>query len=98
MIQYILWGDPKNQEDTRMMYAKRTPFPFNFYYPKQYLKRADLLFNTLAGFISEDKFEEHRTDEVNSLLQFILTTTLQFILVSNGCKNLYKFIGIETCK
>lgn len=33
-IQYQLWGVPAAADQTRLLYAKRTPFPFSFWYPQ----------------------------------------------------------------
>lgn len=63
-VQYYLWGDPQNAEHTRLMYAKRTPFPFSFYYPQKYIRAVDRLMVTLKHFSTEDKLENHDTQSV----------------------------------
>lgn len=63
-VQYYLWGDPQNAEQTRLMYAKRTPFPYSFYYPQKYIKATDMLMTTLKHFSTEDKLENHDTQSV----------------------------------
>lgn len=70
-LQYYLWGDPLQSECTRLMYAKRTPRFFNFYYPSRYIKRTDNLLQLTRGFSIEDKIENHNVENVNSIRQFI---------------------------
>lgn len=59
---YFLFGEPNNYEKTRALYAKRTPFPFNFYYPSQYHKEAEEVVNVFGGFDIYDKLENHDSD------------------------------------
>lgn len=63
-LQYYLWGDPQQSENTRMMYAKRTPLFFNFYYPSRYIKRTENLLKLTQGFSIEDKIENHNVENV----------------------------------
>lgn len=56
---YSLWGDPKNVDTTRMLYAKRIPIPFNFYCPRKYVLKTNELTRSLAGFCLEDSIELH---------------------------------------
>lgn len=49
-LQFVWWIDAKNfVEFTRPLYAKLLPFPFNFYYPGHYEKRAKQLIASLYG-------------------------------------------------
>lgn len=56
---YSLWGDPKNVDTTRTLYAKRIPIPFNFYCPRKYVLKTNELTRSLAGFCLEDSVELH---------------------------------------
>uniref|UniRef100_A0A1Q3F9P7 Metaxin n=1 Tax=Culex tarsalis TaxID=7177 RepID=A0A1Q3F9P7_CULTA len=56
---YSLWGDPKNVDTTRTLYAKRIPIPFNFYCPRKYVVKTNELTRSLAGFCLEDSVELH---------------------------------------
>uniref|UniRef100_U5ETA2 Putative translocase of outer mitochondrial membrane complex subunit tom37/metaxin 1 n=1 Tax=Corethrella appendiculata TaxID=1370023 RepID=U5ETA2_9DIPT len=58
---YEQWGDPKNIDFTRGLYAYRTPFPFNFYCPRKYISKTNELMETLANFSIEDPAEQHDT-------------------------------------
>lgn len=71
-VQYFMWGDPQNAEHTRLMYAKRTPFPYSFYYPQKYIRSTDTLMMTLKQFSTEDKLENHDTQSVWELAFNIL--------------------------
>lgn len=62
---YILWGDPINSETTRILYAKRIPFPFNFAYPQKYIKRASDYLKIVANFSIEDKLINHNTVDIS---------------------------------
>lgn len=64
-FQYTLWGDPANGDATRMLYAQRTPFPFNFTHPAKYTKRTEDLVATFGNFSIKDKLENHKSAEVN---------------------------------
>lgn len=64
-VQYYLWGDAHTGENTRMMYAKRTPFPFNFWYPQKYIKKCDQLMQLCEHFSIDDKIENHQTENVS---------------------------------
>uniref|UniRef100_A0A182N6G9 Metaxin n=1 Tax=Anopheles dirus TaxID=7168 RepID=A0A182N6G9_9DIPT len=58
-FMYMLWGDPKNVDTTRTLYAKRIPIPFNFYCPRKYVLRTNDITQSLAGFSLEDSIEFH---------------------------------------
>lgn len=62
--EYVLWGDPANVDATRTLYAKRTPFPFNFSHPQRYMKRADELLQIYGAFSIADKLENHQTADL----------------------------------
>lgn len=61
---YVLWGDPRNTDATRMLYAKRLPFPFNFVYPHRYIKQTSELLKIVSNFSIDDKLEHHSTAEM----------------------------------
>lgn len=61
---YVLWGDPRNTDITRMLYAKRLSFPFNFVYPHRYIKKASELLKIVANFSIDDKLEHHSTADM----------------------------------
>lgn len=61
---YVLWGDPRNSDATRTLYAKRLPFPFNFIYPHRYIKQASEYLKIVANFSIDDKLEHHNTAEM----------------------------------
>lgn len=63
-FMYQLWGSPQNVDDTRSLYAKRTPFPFNFYYPGTYIRKTNEITQTVAGFSLEDPLDSHETTEM----------------------------------
>lgn len=63
-FQYVLWGDPRNSETTRMLYAKRLSFPFNFVYPQRYIKLASEFLKIVSNFSIDDKLENHNTAEM----------------------------------
>ena len=60
-----MFGEPNNFEIVRSFYAKRTPFPFNFYYPSSYQKEAHDIVLTLGGFDIDDKLDLHEIDNVS---------------------------------
>uniref|UniRef100_A0A182RQR5 Metaxin n=1 Tax=Anopheles funestus TaxID=62324 RepID=A0A182RQR5_ANOFN len=62
-FMYMLWGDPKNVDTTRTVYAKRIPIPFNFYCPRKYVLRTNDITQSLAGFSLEDSIEFHDVSE-----------------------------------
>lgn len=63
---YYLYGEPNNYDTTtRGLYAKRTPFPFNFYYPSTYQREACDVVQVLGGFDINDKLEKHEGDYVS---------------------------------
>lgn len=53
---------------TRALYAKRTQFPFNFYYPSTYQKAAHDIISVMGGFDIDDKLEDHDVDYVSMIL------------------------------
>ncbi|KAH8242803.1 hypothetical protein KR032_002258 [Drosophila birchii] len=60
---YFLYGEPNNFDSTtRSLYAKRTPFPFNFYYPSTYQREACDVVQVMAGFDVNDKTSKHEGD------------------------------------
>jgi metaxin len=61
---YELFGSPQNIDETRALYATRTPFPFNFYYPSKYIKKAEEVCQALANFSLEDPIDHHDTTEM----------------------------------
>lgn len=63
-FMYQLFGNPQNVDDTRTLYALRTPFPFNFYCPGKYTRKTDELCQTVAGFSLEDPIDQHDTSEI----------------------------------
>lgn len=70
---YFLFGEPHNFDTTtRGLYAKRTPFPFNFYYPSSYQREACDVVQVMAGFDVNDKLDKHEGDYV-SAFNFILS-------------------------
>lgn len=60
----MLWGDPQNADETRILYAKRTPFPFNFTFPQKYIARASEVVQIVANFSINDKLEHHFTADM----------------------------------
>ncbi|XP_058450652.1 metaxin-1 homolog [Malaya genurostris] len=63
-FMYNLWGDPKNLDTTRMIYAKRIPIPFNFYCPRKYVVKTNELTKSLAGFALEDSVAIHDVNDM----------------------------------
>ncbi|KAJ6646902.1 Metaxin-1 like [Pseudolycoriella hygida] len=63
-MQYFLWGDETNSENTRMLYAKRMIFPLSFCYPQRYAKRVDDLMMSIEQFSLNDKYEDHNVDGI----------------------------------
>ncbi|XP_013111396.1 metaxin-1 homolog [Stomoxys calcitrans] len=63
---YYLYGEPNNFDVTRALYAKRTPFPFNFYYPSTYQKDAHDIISVMGGFDLDDKLEHHNVDYITN--------------------------------
>lgn len=61
---YQLFGNPQNIDETRTLYALRTPFPFNFYSPGKYVRKTDLVCQNVAGFALEDPIDQHDTAEM----------------------------------
>ncbi|EDW81000.1 uncharacterized protein Dwil_GK11255 [Drosophila willistoni] len=60
---YFLFGEPNNYDTvTRGLYAKRTPFPFNFYYPATYQREALDVVQVLGGFDINDKIDKHEAE------------------------------------
>ncbi|XP_055326652.1 metaxin-1 homolog [Sitodiplosis mosellana] len=63
-FRYVLFGDPNNADTTRILYAKRTPFPFNFVYPQKYIKQTSEFLKIVANFSIEDKLIHHNTADM----------------------------------
>lgn len=59
-----LFGNPQNQDETRKIYANRTSFPFNFYYPGQLIRKCNEVCQTVANFSLEDPITNHDTAEM----------------------------------
>ncbi|CRK91635.1 CLUMA_CG005287, isoform A [Clunio marinus] len=64
-FMYQLFGNPQNVDDTRALYAMRTPFPFNFYYPGKYIRRTGEVCQAVSTFSLEDPIDQHDTAEMN---------------------------------
>ena len=64
---YQMWGNPQNIDTIRSLYAKRIPFPFNFYYPSKYIMKTNQVCETVASFSLEDPIENHETTDVMSI-------------------------------
>ena len=62
-----MFGDANNIDHTRALYAKRTPFPFNFYFPGRYHREAHSIVSILGGFDLHDKVDTHETDYVSKI-------------------------------
>lgn len=84
-FEYILWGDPANVDAMRTLYARRTPFPFNFVYPQKYMKLAEDFLETFANFNINDKVEFHKNTEV---IYFVILNFITSQLVLIPIKNL----------
>lgn len=63
-FQYFMFGSPDNIDQSRKLYANRTPFPLNFYYPAKYMKHADEVMQVFGGFSVHDKIEDHSTEMI----------------------------------
>lgn len=63
-FHYVLWGDPRNSDATRTLYAKKLPFPFNFIYPQRYIKQTSELLKIVSNFSIEDKLDHHSTADM----------------------------------
>lgn len=63
-FRYVLFGNPNNADTTRILYAKRTPFPFNFVYPQKYIKQTSEFLKIVANFSIEDKLLHHNTADI----------------------------------
>ncbi|XP_055608665.1 metaxin-1 homolog [Uranotaenia lowii] len=63
-FMYSMWGDPKNLDTTRTLYAKRIPIPFNFYCPRKYVQKTEQLMLTLADFALDDSVEFHDVKDI----------------------------------
>ncbi|XP_036341850.1 metaxin-1 homolog [Rhagoletis pomonella] len=59
---YFMYGEPNNFDTTRSLYAKRTTFPFNFFYPSSYQREACDIVMVMGGFDPRDKLENHDRD------------------------------------
>lgn len=64
-FMYQLFGNPQNIDETRALYALRTSFPFNFYYPGKYIRKTDEVCQTVAGFSLEDPIDQHDVVEMS---------------------------------
>lgn len=62
---YFMYGEPNNFDTTRSLYAKRTTFPFNFFYPSSYQREACDIVIVMGGFDPRDKLENHDSDFVS---------------------------------
>lgn len=65
-FMYELFGNPQNVDETRALYATRTPFPFNFFYPSKYVRKAEETCQTVANFSLEDPITQHETAEMEA--------------------------------
>lgn len=63
-FSYVLWGDPRNSDTTRILYAKRISFPFNFVYPQKYIKQSSELLKIVSNFSIDDKLDRHNTADI----------------------------------
>lgn len=63
-FMYQMFGNPQNIDETRTLYALRTPFPFNFYCPGKYVRKTDELCSNVAGFNLDDPIDQHDTSEM----------------------------------
>lgn len=61
---YVLFGDPRNIDTTRALYAKRLPFPCNFIYPHRYTKHTSDYLKIVGNFSIDDKLEHHNTADM----------------------------------
>ncbi|XP_067624071.1 metaxin-1 homolog [Eurosta solidaginis] len=59
---YFMYGEPNNFDTTRSLYAKRTLFPFNFFYPSSYQREACDILIVMGGFDPRDKLENHEAE------------------------------------
>ncbi|CAO1422097.1 unnamed protein product [Diamesa hyperborea] len=64
-FMYQMWGNPQNIDTIRSLYAKRIPFPFNFYYPSKYIMKTNQVCETVASFSLEDPIENHETTDMS---------------------------------
>lgn len=60
---YQLFG-PQNVDETRALYALRTTFPFNFYYPGTYIKRASEVCQAMANFSLDEPLDHQDTTQI----------------------------------
>ncbi|KAG5674104.1 hypothetical protein PVAND_004089 [Polypedilum vanderplanki] len=63
-LMYQLFGNPQNIDETRALYALRTPFPFNFYYPSKYVRKCEQVCQNVANFSLEDPVTAHDTTKM----------------------------------
>ncbi|XP_055375128.1 metaxin-1 homolog [Condylostylus longicornis] len=61
---YYMYGNPSNFDTTRALYSKRTPFPFNFYYPGKYFQEAQDVIEVFSDFHIYEKIEDHDTEKI----------------------------------
>lgn len=98
---YYLYGEPNNYDVTRALYAKRTQFPFNFYYPSTYQKAAHDIISVMGGFDIDDKLEDHDVEYVSMILMKYEKYQLMEIFYinlhySSPCTNHYNVRSMTT--
>lgn len=71
-FMYNLFGQPQNTDDIRTVYAKRTPFPFNFFCPGRYFRKTDEICQQIGNFSIEDKIDQHNIVEMSFKAKKIL--------------------------
>lgn len=71
-FMYNLFGNPQNTDDIRTVYAKRTPFPFNFFCPGRYFRKTDEICQQIGNFSIEDKIDQHNIVEMSFKAKKIL--------------------------
>lgn len=64
-FMYQLFGNPQNIDETRALYANRTPFPFNFYYPSKYVRKTDEICQAIGNFSLEEPLDAQDTSEMS---------------------------------
>lgn len=63
-FMYQLFGNPQNVDETRALYALRTSFPFNFYYPGKYISKTSEVCQAMGNFSLEEPIDQHDTTEM----------------------------------
>lgn len=71
-FMYNLFGNPQNTDEIRTIYAKRTPFPFNFFCPGKYFRKTDEICKQIGNFSTEDKIDQHNTADMSFKAKKIL--------------------------